>query len=71
VLVRVAVTGGAAEGPVTLQVVDTWPAYEVVPAAAPDGPSLRAVPGRGETTVRMTLVATPGGWRIAGAERLA
>jgi hypothetical protein len=55
---------------VTLRVVDRWPAYEVVPAADPDGPAVRPVAGRGEVEVRMTLAATAEGWRIATAERV-
>ena len=58
-----------AQGRVTLRVVDRWPAYEVVRAADPGGPVLRPVGGRGEAEVRMTLVATEVGWRIASAER--
>jgi hypothetical protein len=60
--------GSAAEGRVTLRVVDRWPAYEVVRAADAGGPALRPIAGRGEAEVRMTLVATPEGWRIASAE---
>jgi hypothetical protein len=63
--------GSAAEGRVTLRVVDRWPAYEVVRAADAGGPALRPVEGRGEAEVRMTLVATAEGWRIASAERVA
>ncbi|TFV58530.1 serine/threonine protein kinase [Geodermatophilus sp. DF01-2] len=71
VVVRAAVAdGGTQEGRVTLRVVDRWPAYEVVPAADPDGPALRSVGGRGEADVRMTLAATTDGWRIASAERM-
>jgi hypothetical protein len=62
--------GAAAEGRVTLRVVDRWPAYEVVRAADAGGPALRPVAGRGEAEVRMTLVATAEGWRIASAERV-
>ncbi|SET05092.1 serine/threonine-protein kinase [Geodermatophilus poikilotrophus] len=62
--------GAAAQGQVTLRVVDRWPAYEVVRAADPGGPALRPVAGRGEAEVRMTLVATSEGWRIASAERV-
>ncbi|WP_166487427.1 serine/threonine-protein kinase [Geodermatophilus obscurus] len=60
--------GSAAEGRVTLRVVDRWPAYEVVHAADAGGPALRPMAGRGEAEVRMTLVATAEGWRIASAE---
>ena len=65
------VDGTPATGRVTLRVVDRWPAYEVVPAADPGGPALRPVGERGEAEVRMTLVATAEGWRIASAERVA
>ena len=61
--------GSAGEGRVTLRVVDRWPPYAVVPAADVDGAALRSLPGRGDTEVRMTLEAGPGGWRIADAER--
>ncbi|WP_199506131.1 serine/threonine-protein kinase [Geodermatophilus sp. TF02-6] len=64
------VDGGAEQGRVTLRVVDSWPAYEVVPVAALDGPALRSVDGRGQAEVRMTLVETEGGWRIEAAERI-
>ncbi|WP_091382941.1 serine/threonine-protein kinase [Geodermatophilus sp. DSM 45219] len=71
-VVGVAVLEEAPDGEqVTLRVVDRWPAYEVVPAAAPGGPALRPVPGRGEVEVRMTLAISDGGWRIASAERVA
>ena len=60
--------GSAAEGRVTLRVVDRWPAYEVVRAADAGGPALRPIAGRGEAEVRMTLVATAEGWRIASAQ---
>ncbi|MGY1638517.1 protein kinase [Geodermatophilus sp. SYSU D00742] len=63
------VEGGTAEGRVTLDVVDAWPAYEVVAAAEPDGPAVRTVAARGEARVRMTLVAAAGGWRIHSAVR--
>jgi hypothetical protein len=68
--VVVAVSGvRPGEGRVVLDLVDRWPDHAVVPAAAPDGPALRSVPGRGEATVRMTLVRTGQGWRIDTAER--
>lgn len=68
----VAVTGvGEAEDRVEIDLVDRWPAYDVVPAGAPDGPALGTVPGRPETTVRMLLVRTADGWRIEAARRLA
>jgi hypothetical protein len=55
---------------VTLDVVDTWPAYDVVAVTATDGPALRSVSARGEAEVRMTLVETERGWLLEGAERL-
>jgi len=63
----------AAEGPdrVELDLVDRWPDYDVVAADDPDGPAVRAVPGRAEATVRMVLQRTEAGWRIESAERLA
>jgi hypothetical protein len=60
--------GSAAEGRVTLRVVDRWPAYEVVRAADAGSPALRPIAGRSEAEVRMTLVATAEGWRIASAQ---
>ncbi len=63
-----AVDGGADR--VEIDLVDRWAGYDVVPAAAPDGPALRTLPGRPETTVRMVLVRTPEGWRIESAQRL-
>jgi hypothetical protein len=62
--------GTPGAGRVTLQVVDRWPAYEVVRAADPGGPALRPVGERGEAEVRMTLEATAEGWRISSAERV-
>jgi eukaryotic-like serine/threonine-protein kinase len=50
--------------------VDRWADYEVVPADAPEGPAIRTMPGRAESTVRMVLVRTAEGWRIDTAERL-
>ncbi|HEX2075348.1 MAG TPA: protein kinase [Geodermatophilus sp.] len=70
--VRVSAPGGSATGDrVELLVVDRWADYEVVAAADPEGPALRRVAGRGEAEVRMVLVRTAEGWRIATAERTA
>ena len=55
------------EGRVVVELVDTWPAYEVV---ADGGSVRRTEPGRPAADVRMTLVRTPAGWRIETAERL-
>jgi eukaryotic-like serine/threonine-protein kinase len=69
-VVRVEVVdGGVGEGRVTLDVVDAWPAYEVVAAGEPEGPVLRTVDARGEAQVRMTLAGGDGAWRIDAAER--
>jgi hypothetical protein len=66
----VAVTAVRTDGDrVELELLDRWPGYDVV-AGGPDGPALRTVPGRPETTVRMVLARTVGGWRIESARRL-
>ncbi|NEK60330.1 serine/threonine protein kinase [Geodermatophilus sabuli] len=62
--------GGASEGRVTLAVTDTWPAYEVVAAADPDGPALRTVEARGTARVRLTLVGSGQAWLLDAAERV-
>ncbi len=68
----VTVTDGPADdGTVRVRLVDSWPEYAVVPVAAPGGPALRTVAGRGETPVDMVLVPAPGGWQIGSAGRLA
>jgi hypothetical protein len=54
---------------VVVELVDRWPDHAVVAAAAPDGPVLREVTGRGDARVRLTVVRTPEGWRIDTAER--
>ena len=56
---------------VTLQTIDGWPRYEVVPAADPGGPAVREGAARPPAAVRLVLVRTSSGWRIEGAERLA
>jgi hypothetical protein len=56
---------------VEMDLVDRWPGYDVVPAAAPDGAALRTGPGRPEAGVRMVLVRIGEGWRIESAERTA
>ena len=53
-----------------MDLVDRSPGYDVVAAGAPDGPAIRTVPGRPETSVRMVLVRTDEGWRIETARRL-
>ena len=55
---------------VRLELVDRWPAYEVVATGSADAPALRTAPARPDTAVRMLLVRTPDGWRIESAERL-
>jgi hypothetical protein len=54
---------------VTLDLVDRWPDYEVVPAATPRGAALRTVAGRPDAAARLVLTRTPDGWRIEIAER--
>ncbi|MGY1713957.1 serine/threonine-protein kinase [Geodermatophilus sp. SYSU D01106] len=61
----------AADGQVRVGLVDSWPAYTVVPAADPGGPALRTEPGRAPAEVAMVLVPGPEGWRIGSAGRLA
>ena len=62
----VTVTGVSLSGDrVELDLVDRWPAHEVVAA---DGSALRTFPGRGEAAVRLVLMRTPDGWRIDGAQ---
>ncbi len=69
---QVTVTGGGAgEGHVRVELVDGWPACDVVPAADPGGPALRTEAGRAPTRVGMVLVEGPAGWRIGSAGRLA
>jgi hypothetical protein len=55
---------------VRLELVDRWPDYEVVSAAAPQGAALRTVAGRPEAGVRLGLARTAQGWRIDTAELL-
>jgi hypothetical protein len=54
---------------VTLDLVDRWPDYEVVPAATREGPALRTVAGRADAAARLVLTRTSDGWRIDVAER--
>jgi hypothetical protein len=56
---------------VHLYLTDSWPDYEVVPAARRDGPAVRTGTGRSAAGVRMVLVRSGGGWRIESAERQA
>ena len=55
---------------VRLDLIDSRPAYEVVPAGRPDGAALRTGAGRAEAAVRMVLVRTGDGWLIESAERI-
>jgi hypothetical protein len=55
---------------VSLDLVDRWPDYAVVPAAHPDGVPARTVTGRGEAVVRLVLVRTTLGWRIESGQRV-
>jgi hypothetical protein len=65
----VAVTAVRATGEqVRVELSDRWPGYAVVPAGAPESPPVRTEPGRGPAPVRMVLVRTAEGWRIAAAE---
>jgi hypothetical protein len=57
-------------GRVRVHLVDRWADYEVVAAGEESGPGIRTVTGRGEASVRLTVVRTPEGWRIETAERL-
>jgi hypothetical protein len=50
-----------------LDLVDRWPAHDVVAA---DGTALRSSPERADTAVRLVLIRTGDGWRIDSAERL-
>jgi len=54
---------------VRLELVDSWPAYEVVEAGRPGGAVLRTVPGRPSSPVLMVLVRAGGSWLIESAER--
>jgi hypothetical protein len=64
----VGVSGATVTGDeAVVDLTDRWPEYEVV---ANDGSSLRTVPGRPATAVRMVLFRTEKGWRIDSAERL-
>jgi hypothetical protein len=56
-----------ADGQVELVLVDDLPGYRVEPATQPDASVTHEVAGRGEATVRIVLVETPDGWRIADA----
>jgi eukaryotic-like serine/threonine-protein kinase len=64
----VRVTAAEVEGDrADLELVDTVPAYEVVPSAG--GPVVRTEPGRPEATVHMVLRRSADGWRIESAQR--
>jgi hypothetical protein len=54
---------------VTLDLVDSWAAYDVVPAADPEGPALRTGAGRPAAGVRMVLLRTGDRWLIESAAR--
>lgn len=53
-----------------LRLSDGWDGYEVVAADRPDGTPLRTEPARPVTPVRVVLVRTVEGWRLASAQRL-
>jgi len=64
------VTAAQAEGDhAQVDLVDSWAESEVVPAARPDGPALRTVPGRPSSSVHMVLVRSGKSWVIESAER--
>jgi hypothetical protein len=54
----------------SLDLVDEWPGYAVVPAGRPDAAPLRTVEGRGTARVRLVLVHSVAGWRIESGQRL-
>jgi hypothetical protein len=53
-----------------LQLVDRWARYDVVPAGRSKAMPLRTAPARPAANVRMVLLRTAAGWRIADVERL-
>lgn len=63
---RATVAGDRAE----LLLTDRWPRYDVVPAGQSKAMPLRTGAARPPTRVRMVLLRTAAGWRIADAERL-
>lgn len=68
----VAVTRASTSGDRTeLTLVDRWARYDVVPAGQARAMPLRTGPARPAAGVRMVLLRTAGGWRIAEVERLA
>jgi hypothetical protein len=54
-----------------LRLVDRWARYDVVPLGQGTAMPLRTGPARPPAKVRMVLVRTAAGWRIADVERLA
>ena len=54
----------------SLELVDRWPGYAVVPADRPHAAPLRTVEGRGTARVRLVLVHSVAGWRIESGQRL-
>jgi hypothetical protein len=64
---RASTAGGRTE----LRLVDRWARYDVVPAGQASAMPLRTGPARQATDVRMVLLRTAAGWRIAEVERLA
>jgi hypothetical protein len=56
---------------VELRLVDRWARYDVVPVGRGQAMPLRTGPARAPANVRMVLLRTAAGWRIAEAGRLA
>jgi hypothetical protein len=56
---------------VELRLVDRWARYDVVPVGRGQAMPLRTGPGRPAANVRMVLLRTAAGWRIAEVGRLA
>jgi hypothetical protein len=54
---------------VQLDLVDSWPGYDVAPAARPDGVAVRTGAARPVAAVRMVLVRVGEQWLIESAER--
>jgi hypothetical protein len=53
-----------------VRLVDRWARYDVVPVGQGAAMPLRTGPARPPANVRMLLVRTAAGWRIADVQRL-